>query len=500
MKEPSGSFFICRPGGSIGPVDGVTIWPALNNRITTPFPTGRRLALALAILLWAVPVLHSAVPTRFGPHDFSRLVQLGVLLGAACVWAFTSPAGPGFRQSAFQWPLAVLGVLVLASCLHAAHPLVAAREVALFAGLLILALQLTRAFADRVVRDQFLDVVAVGAALYGVIWVLVMLVGAVSAPDLFAPWEIIFGFDNARFLNHVQSMSLPLAGVVLLRQGTRRWLRAAAAIALITGGAILTLYLARASILALLAGALVTLAVFGRASWRYALTMTLTLGAGALAIGLLWYFWFRHLSEPMTDGVLSPHFRGFLAGQALDLFATSPWLGVGPMHFTNTVNPIAGHPHNVYVQVLAEYGLPATVLVVWFAARFLKRALESVRGLASTQLDLACGLMAATVALIVDSGFSGNWVMPISQMWIAVLIALLMSLENEPGGAAEALATRSLPRVVWRGLLLSTMVTATFLALTEVPDDIPHIHTGEAMKKPIGNQFLSFRFWSYGWF
>jgi len=480
-------------------VDGVTIWPALNHRITTSFPMGRW--LALAILLWAVPVLHSAVPTKLGPHDFSRVMQLAILLGVACVWALTSSAGPGWKKSASRWPLAVLGVLVVASCLHATHPLVAAREVALFAGLLILALQLSHAFADPGVRDRFLELVAIGAAVYGVIWVLVMLVGAVSAPDLFAPWEIIFGFDNARFLNHVQSVSLPLAGVVLLKQDTRRWSRAAAVIALITGGAILTLYLARASILALLVGALVTLVVFGRASWRYAFTMTLTLGTGALVMGLLWYFWFRYLSEPMTDGILSPHFRGFLAGQALDLFATSPWLGVGPMHFTNTVNPIAGHPHDVYVQVLAEYGLPATLLIAWFAVRFLKRALENVRRLASTQLVLACALLTATVALLVDSGFSGNWVMPLSQMWIAVLIALLMSLETKAGASAEALATRrSLPHVAWRALVLSAMVTATSLALMEVPDDIPHIHTGEPMKKPIGNQFLSFRFWSYGWF
>lgn len=483
-----------------GQVGGVTIWPALNNHITS-IRLARWFAPALAVLLWAVPVLHSVAPTTLGPHDFSRLVQLGVLLLAACVWAFTPAAGSDSGESTSRWPIAALGVLVVASCLHAAHPLVAAREVALLAGLLLLALQLARAFSDPAIREQFLDLVAVGAAVYGVMWLLVMLVGAVSAADLFAPWEIIFGFDNARFLNHVQSMSLPLAGVVLLRPGTRRWLRAAAAIALVTGGAILTLYLARASILALLAGALVTLAVFGRASWRYAWTMTLALGAGALAMGLLWYFWFRYLSEPMTDGILSPHFRGFLAGQALDLFATSPWLGVGPMHFTNTVNPIAGHPHDVYVQVLAEYGLPATLLIAWFAVRFLKRALENVRRLASTQLVLACALLTATLALLVDSGFSGNWVMPISQMWIAVLIALLMSLETKAEASAEALATRrSLPRVAWRALVLSAMVTATSLALMEVPDDIPHIHTGEPMKKPIGNQFLSFRFWSYGWF
>ncbi|WP_431264281.1 O-antigen ligase family protein [Roseateles chitinivorans] len=396
-------------------------------------------------------------------------------------------------------PHLVLAALIGASCLHAAHPLIALREVALFIGLLLLARTLARCFTDDAqVRDRFLDVVAVGAAAYGVIWTLILLVGAVLQRELFSPWDIIFGFDNGRFLNHVQSISLPLAGVVLLRPGAPRWLKAAAGIALVTGGAILSLYLARASILALLVGAVVTVAVFGRASARYVLTIVGTLGTGAVVMGLLWVFWFQHASEAMTDNILSPHFRGFLVNQALSLFATSPWLGVGPMHFTNTVNLIAGHPHNVYVMVLSEYGLPATLLIFWLAVRFLRRAFSRVRRLVVHQPVLACALLAATVSMLVDSGFSGNWVMPISQMWIAVLVALLMSLG--PAAKPTETAQRALPRVIGSALVLSTLVTTTGLALMEVPDDIPHLHTGQPMKKPIGEQFLSFRFWSYGWF
>lgn len=232
---------------------------------------------------------------------------------------------------------------------------------------------------------------------------------------------------------------------------------------------------------------------------RYALTMVTTLGSGAAVTGLLWYLWLQHASAPMTDDILSPHFRDFLVHQALSLFATSPWLGVGPMHFTNTVNLIAGHPHNAYVMVLSEYGVAATLLILWIACGFLRRAFARVRELGSTQPILACALLASTVAMLVDSGFSGNWVMPISQMWIAVLVALLMSLE-QASAAPAVIDRRPRLRLLGRALVLSVMVTATGMALMEIPDDIPHLYTGEPMKQPIGEQYLSFRFWSYGWF
>ncbi|WP_431260089.1 O-antigen ligase family protein [Roseateles chitinivorans] len=459
----------------------------------------RWLPLALAVLLWAVPCMHSALPTQLNPHDFARLVQLGVLLMAAAVWTFSLPTRSHSRIFAKHWPHVVLGLLVAASCVHAAHPLVAAREVAVFVGLLLLALQLSRGFAEPDVRDRFLDLITIGAAVYGVIWSLTLLIGAALNQDLFAPWEVIFGFDNARFLNHVQSISLPLAGVVLLRPAAPRWLRAAAAIALITGGAILSLYLARASILGLTVAAIVTVTIFGRLSWRYVLTMVATLGSGAAAVGLLWLIWLQHSSAAMTDGILNSHFRGFLVGQAIDLFASSPWLGVGPMHFSNTVNLVAAHPHNVYAQVIAEYGLPATLLIVWLAFNFLRRAFVNVSRLSKTQPVLAAALTSATVAVLVDSAFSGNWVMPISQMWIAVLAAFLLAVDSNDAHAPVQVH-QAQPRIILRGLVLSVMAAFTIQAVTEARDDIPHIHTGESMKKPIGEQFLAFRFWSYGWF
>ena len=460
------------------------------------------MATAFAVVLWLIPGVHSALAKTLTPHDFARLAQLGVMLVMAIAWAFQPPTAPEGRPQAARWPLAVLGMLVTASCLHAAHPLIAAREVALFVGLFLLATQLARAFVDPATRDRCLDILVCGAAAYGVIWFVLLLASVTITNEQFVPWELTFGFDNARFLNHAQSIALPLCGVVLLRPAAPRWLRYAAATALITGGAILTLYVARASILGMLIAAIGTGVLFGRASFRYILTMIATLSIGAVAAGLIWHFRLQHvIAEPMplSDGAFQAHFRDELFAQALSLFASSPWLGVGPMHFTNTVNPIAGHPHSIYLQTLAEYGLPATLLMCWLAFRFLGHALKGVRHLAATQPVLAAGLVAATIAMLVDGMFSGSWVMPISQMWIATLMALLISVS--PVNVEGALPTaRSLPGKAWRALVLCALIASTAMAVPEASDPVPHLHTGEPMKRPIGHLFLSFRFWSYGWF
>lgn len=463
------------------------------------------LAIGLAGALWAVPLLYNAIPTRLGPHDVARIAQLVLLLAGAAIWAL-SPTG--FSTSPIQqtpesrarpsWTsvaLATLGLLILASCLTAVHPLIAVREVLLLGSVLLLARPLALALSDHAIRDRFLDVITVGAAIHGSIWA-ALLVAACFSSEPFTPWELVFGFDNPRFLNHAQTIALPLIGVVLMRQGGSRWIRAAAAIALITAGALLSLYVARATTLGLLVGATVTACVLGRPAWRYVAGTGAALGAGALAMGLAWTLWLRHLTVPMIDNVLHTHRRNVLVDQAVDLFLGSPWLGVGPMHFAQTVNPVAAHPHNVYLQLLSECGAPACALIVVLGVVFLRRRFADLRRVASSNTALAGALLAATVAMLVDSAFSGNWVMPISQLWIAVLIALLLGLR--PGDVQRAPRTRT-GRAA-RLVVLMAIVVATGQAFIEAADDVPHVHTGEAMKMSIGRAALTPRFWSHGWF
>ena len=460
-----------------------------------------RSAIGLAVVMSAVPFLHVAVPNALTAHDFARLVQLAVLLVGALAWGLWSPsAGKSFlaARPMVRGGLAALGILVIASCLHAVHPVVAAREVVLLGSVLLLAVPLATALSDPRTRDRFLDVLAVGAAAHGVLWMLLLVSAAMSA-QTFTPWELVFGFDNPRFLNHAQTMALPLIGVVLVRPNTPAWIRIAAAVALFSAGALLSMYVARATLLGLLVGGLVAIFVMGRHVWRCAAATSAAFGVGALAMGVAWTIWLRHLTAPMIDDLLHTHRRNVLWDQVAELFMSSPWLGVGPMHFAQTVNPVAAHPHNAYLQLLVEYGLPAAVLVAILVVVFLRRVFTDLRREASNSPALVAALIVSTVAMLVDSAFSGNWVMPVSQLWIAVLLALLLSLNPRVAEAQPIPRPRGFA-MVGRALVLAAMVAATAQALVESFDAQPHVQTGEAMKMSIGRAAQTPRFWSHGWF
>lgn len=464
-------------------------------------------AFAVAGLLWAVPLFHPLLGFQSLAHDYERVFEVAVLPAAAILWAVAPSRARKFDLH--HWLLSALAILITASCAAAPFPHIAAREVALFGGLVVLALALSESFSEPRIRDRFLDILAVGAAVYGAQWLIALLIaGAVQSP--FAPWDLLAGFDNPRFLNHAQSIALPLAGLVLLRGHAPLWVRVAAVFSLFAGGMILTLYLARASILGMMVGAIATMLFVGWKSKRYVVAMASCLGVGALAMGLGWMWWYRFLTAPMTDGVLNVHFRDYLAARGIQFFLSSPWLGIGPMHFAQSSNPIAAHPHNIYVQALTEFGAPATALLAWFAGRGLRQAALALRAGRGQEPELVGALVSATVAMLVDGAFSGNFVMPISQMWCAVVIALLIAevrRQRDPphpegrGDTQFETPVRFNGYSILRWSFVVALLIAGGFALREAASgDEVHLQTGQPKRDSTTEQLYNPRFWAHGWF
>lgn len=367
-------------------------------------------------------------------------------------------------------------------------------------GVFVLGLVTARPLTDASVRQRFLELTTVSAGMYAAV-ALLLLVAASMSEQLFLPWNVLPGFDNIRFLNHAQTIVLPLVGIVLVSPTTPGWLRRVAAFTLFMGGGILALYLSRASVLGLLIGSVATAVLVGRDSRRYLVGVCVCVIAGMVAMGLAWYFWLSALTTRMTQDLGTSHYRDYLAGLALDMVTHSPWWGIGPMHFSHTVNPIAAHPHNFYVQLLAELGLPASLLMGFFLVRGLIHAKRLLPFVMSESPALASGLTVGTVAVLVDACFSGNFVMPISQMWIAMLLALLLGLYRERH--RKSMEPMGSPALSWwpRALVAGAMIAAAVPAAQEsVETGTIHIDTGEPMKAAIGDQGLNPRFWAHGWF
>jgi len=96
------------------------------------------------------------------------------------------------------------------------------------------------------------------------------------------------------------------------------------------------------------------------------------------------------------------------------MIVAHPVLGVGPANFAFSHDSAFGHPHSLILQAAAEYGLPLAALLLLAGVRFLVHGVRAVRAESADTLD--CALLAAIICGLIDAMFSGNNLMPHSQM------------------------------------------------------------------------------------
>jgi hypothetical protein len=103
-----------------------------------------------------------------------------------------------------------------------------------------------------------------------------------------------------------------------------------------------------------------------------------------------------------------------------------PWLGAGPMMTAlTTVSDISAHPHNFVLQLLAEWGIPFTTLLLSGATVGFVRWRKMIRAHPSERIDFALPVTASLVAGATAGLFDGLIVMPVSLTYMAIMFAVL---------------------------------------------------------------------------
>ena len=478
----------------------------------TALLTGRSAVLLFLILVPGSVVWSSSLQG----HDFARVLQ--VLLGAICAVCIAIALVRSHQL--FVTPVAVgmtlLAALALASILAAPDVAMATREGSLFLGLACVVAVVARRHQNG--NDNSDEVLAatvgIAAALYSSLVLMAVFINLAHGAAL-ARFGLFAGYDNYRFFNHVQTAMLPLLAIaasLIFRSGTFSRL---AWFGLVVGFALLMFSGGRATALSLLSGGLLALLVFRRAA--FPLLRNLSVGAVAglvLYIGL--FVLLPSFGNSAVDvvapqgvaGLESDHSRFFLWKLALADIRESPWLGIGPMHYAHFVNGKAAHPHNIYLQVAAEWGVPMLLGLMaasgWGLWR-LSRAVSACNDPEKRKVGI--GLFIALVAIAVDGVFSGNFVMPVSQVWIAVVIgwAVAWTRAQSPVltnySAPPSPSMRRLPRGLGVGVAVILCASQIVLFMSVWPE-FRHL---DAHLKYV-NQTLSHeeshrpRFWSDGWF
>ncbi|MGE4111977.1 MAG: O-antigen ligase family protein [Burkholderiales bacterium] len=447
-------------------------------------------------------------------HDGQRLGQM-VLLGMAVVLMLGVPGA--FVRVLAAWlnfsaaiRRALTGAFVLgaASSLIAPYPRWALLEWGMLLLLTLLALGVAagrRDSGDGADRGFALVVYATALA-YTVKTLVVYLAMLAVGPQygmVFDVRELYPGFSNIRFFGQMQTMLLPFlvlpaiwwgatpAKRVMLMSIPAFWWMLA-----IGSGT-------RGTWVALAVGG-ITAFLFGHRPARLWLAWQIrALAFGAVLYAILILLVPGLLARPTaflhrTEDLLSLSHRELLWTASINFGLDHPWLGVGPMHFSNTWNPIAAHPHNAMLQLAAEWGMPAALLfMLVFATAGLSWALR-VRTVAAVSPETsrsisAVVLLAALTGAAAQAMVDGVIVMPVSQTLLAVLCGWAMG-HYYPGPASVTAPTgRLLPGIV--AVLLATGAVAYSAWL-----DVPRIEDRENAyweESPGAN--LIPRFWAQGW-
>lgn len=375
-------------------------------------------------------------------HNDQRLAQL-LLLAGASLYVFWRRAATLLVGSYVS--LAAMGVLLLAgvaSGANAAIPSHAFLEVGLFAILYLLALGIAAELARDFSRGLTIVLYFVGAMclLYELqiiaIYVFAFVLQAQPADYAFGP-----NFSNFRFFNHAQTITLPLLLLLYCRapqhSGLRRlWLG-------VTGlwWALIIVLAAKGTFIAIVAACALVLALRRQHAREYVHAAALTGATGLLIYALFFIAIPLHAGmQPFTllidlvQGTpgASTGARLEMWQRAASLFAASPLLGIGPMHFAHygTDLNIAAHLHSWLMQLLTEWGALAFVACLIAMADGVRCLLLVSARLAPSDLGnqtIATTWMVLGAALLMDGLVSGLIVMPVSQLLIVLYLGCAMA-------------------------------------------------------------------------
>lgn len=406
------------------------------------FDGGHVFSLTLAIVclyLILSPVWAPGIAPR--SYDDSRYLELGAL--ALLLIPFARSAVRDAVTLAWlsldKRARILLGVLLSGGALsvaasHAAH--LGSMEVALVAQLVMLVLVVSAAVRES--RNEASNALAIAIFAGGGLCVLKFWVTYVSyaLEGKIFPWvDPFLDFSNVRFFSEYQSYTLLLVIVPLLRPGLSKFWRALVFFVAANFWALHWMVGTRATWIGLLVGCAVALTFMrhGRVIWLRVQTPAAVAGAAI-------FFAHAHIVASLPEIAPVPGIQSIVdrtrnsINERLDLVRTAlgfirehPLVGIGPGQFgLQSYSTYAAHPHNVALQLLSEYGIPAGLAGIALILMLVVHAVRTLRKVPWQSNVLDSSLVAALVMGLTDSLFSGNLIMPHSQMLFGVLAGCIV--------------------------------------------------------------------------
>ena len=448
-------------------------------------------------------------------HDHQRLVEIvAVLLGAGLALyarnTYLAELPPGLSGKA----LPLFFVLGLCGTVSAFSPRLAAFEVGNLFLLYLLATMLAAEISwhGRKALDAALQYTAIGCALYVFLFIIAYF-GGLSLGNPLSVDDFTTNFSNIRFFSHTQTSTLPLLLLLCCltpRTSKFRWLWLA-----VTTYWWLALYAtsARGTLMGMVAGCVVVALVARQRAVPYLRVIGLTATAAVIAYYVLLVVvppmfgigGMNAFSDTLSRTAADPtSARTYLWHRALSLIVQHPWLGAGPMHFAHHAGDLhlGAHPHDWLVQIGAEWGLPAllsVLIAIGLGLRALVRTGARVPADDTDNQTIFAALLAGAIAILVDGLVSGIFVMPQSQLGVALYLGCALGWQRHLTPAAPQKAPHRAARLLMTASVVAAMVAVIVAVWSDVParwrdDDLT------PAQQAANTGMLSPRLWKAGFF
>jgi len=282
-----------------------------------------------------------------------------------------------------------------------------------------------------VLLDKLLMVCGLACASYLLITI-ILYISALKVGIQPSPSQLIVGYDNYRFFNYVQTISLPLLGLLAARMPDRGrrifwWVISALWWMLLFVG------FGRGTFLGLTIGIAIVWYAVPKVAGAWCRSMALAGVAGLvsylffyaaipLILGMepfgLFFTSLDRTAENPTSG------RFVLWARAIEMIQANPWLGGGPAHFAHYGRdlPYGASPHSWVLQIGSEWGIPALLLLSGALALAMLRLWQLRKVISAENQDTLTAWLVTGLAVLADGLVSGLIVMPTSQLWITLYV------------------------------------------------------------------------------
>jgi hypothetical protein len=304
----------------------------------------------------------------------------------------------------------------------------------------------------------------------------------------------LFGWSHPRFFNQIQVWTLPLFIVGAIRFKADHPIFSK--VFLFLAGFWWCLLLGAggrgATLCLVIAGAILLIAL-GKKGKQWLKTYSFTFAVGTAAFFLIFYVLGStpaYMLRTTSSGRLEI-WQNVLSGITANLF-----LGNGIYQFSALENNFEwAHPHNSVLQIAYEFGVPVLIILALVVCLglylFISQNLSD--DISSGELNIRAGL---TVSLLAGCGYSlvsGVIVMPLSQIWMALVVGWAMGMYRLH--TKQNLETTSKAKIIFGKFCVAA--TVFFLSYSIIAD-VPELKRNQELYNQKHDNIYNPRFWQQG--